>query len=322
MPSALKLIWQPPSDRAVTSSRWPVSDTRAAELVDRYLGHLRIERNLSPHTLRAYAADLARYLEWTERASVDPIRPSHRQLRRYLAELDQARYSRRTVARRLAAVRGLFGYLASEGVVDSDPAAVLATPKIPASLPKTVPADTLRMLFESPPEDTPVGLRDRALLEFLYASGARVGEVASLSCGDVDLAAGQALLFGKGSKQRVVPLHAMAVSTLRAYLERSRPVLAKHVSGEALFLSSRGNPMSADAIRRVFRARLAEAAAQADISPHALRHTFATQLLEAGADLRTVQELLGHVALSTTQIYTHLSMGRLREVHHTSHPRA
>lgn len=297
-------------------------DASASQLVDRYLGHLRIERNLSPHTLRAYASDLSGYLQWAERAGVDPLHPSHRQLRRYLAELDQARYSRRTVARRLASLRGFFGYLAAEAIVESDPAAILATPKIPAHLPETASADTLRALFDAPPADTPTGLRDRAILELLYATGARVSEVAGLTLGHLDLAQGQVTVLGKGSKERTIPIHRMAASRMRDYLDRGRPMLVGQRPGETVFLSSRGLPMSADAVRRVFKRRLAEAGASTGIGPHALRHTFATHLLEGGADLRTVQELLGHVALSTTQIYTHLSMGRLQDVHRNAHPRA
>lgn len=290
--------------------------------LDRYLVHMRVERNLSPNTVRAYAADLARYLEWARRSGVDALHPTHRQLRRYLAELDQARYARRTVARRLAAVRGLFGFLLVEGTIDSDPSAVLATPKIGRSLPRTVPDDALAALLEAPDESTPVGLRDRALLELLYASGARVSEVAGLSISDVDLAQGQVRLFGKGSKERDVPVYHLATQRIRDYLLKGRPALARPESPDALFLSSRGRSMSADAIRRVFKSRMAQAGAASDLSPHAMRHTFATHLLEGGADLRSVQELLGHIALSTTQIYTHLSMGRLKDVHGKSHPRA
>jgi len=292
------------------------------EAVDRYLAHLRVERGLSDHTLRAYSSDLARYLEWAERAGMDPLRVTHRQLRGYLAELDRAKYSRRTVARRLAALRGLFAYLTEEGLVESDPASVLTTPKVPRSLPKTVPDDVVTALMDSPPPDTPVGLRDRAILEMLYATGARVAEVAGLTLGRLDLPGAQVTLLGKGSKERIAPLHAMAVSRIREYLASGRPELRKDASGDTVFLSSRGNAMSADAIRRMFKKRLLETGAATGVGPHALRHTFATQMLEGGADLRTVQELLGHVALSTTQIYTHLSMGRLKDVHGTAHPRA
>jgi len=292
------------------------------ELVDRFLTHLSVERGLSPHTVRAYAADLARYLEWSERTGIDPIALSHRQMRSYLAELDRAKYARRTIARRLSAIRTFFAYLHTQGIVGSDPSAVLTTPKVPSRLPKVIEADAVTALLDAPDVTTPTGLRDKAVLELLYATGARVSEIAGLTLGDLDLAQGQLTVMGKGSKQRIIPMHRVAVESVRAYLLGGRPRLATAESGGQVFLSSRGRPYSADAIRRMFKRYLAETGAASTLSPHALRHTFATHLLDAGADLRTVQELLGHVALSTTQIYTHLSMQRLQDVHRNSHPRA
>jgi len=295
---------------------------RAGELVARYLRHLEVERGLSPHTVRAYSADLSRYLEWAERSGVDPIGLDHRALRRYLAELDRARYSRTTIKRRLSAVRSFFGYLMTEGVVASDPASVLTAPKAPARLPKLVPAEELAALLDAPDPSTPGGLRDRALLELLYASGARVSELSTLQLAGLDLPQGQITVMGKGSKERVLPVHRYAVNRLREYLADARPALAGERSASAVFLSSRGNRFSEDAIRRMFKKYLAQTGAARSLSPHALRHTFATHLLDQGADLRTVQELLGHVALSTTQIYTHVSMTRLKDVHRATHPRA
>jgi integrase/recombinase XerD len=291
-------------------------------LVDRFLVHLAVERGSSPNTVRAYSADLQRYLEWAQRAGVDPIRLNHRQMRRYLAELDQAGYARRTVARRLSAVRSWFTFLMAEGLTDSDPSSVLITPKLPARLPRLVPAEAIDALLDAPDEHTPVGMRDRAILELLYASGARVSEVSDLTLDAVDLAQGQIRLTGKGSKERIVPIHRAAASRLRHYLAHGRPELVGRTPSDAVFLSVRGRPLSADAIRRLFKRYLAKAGAATSLSPHAMRHTFATHLLEGGADLRTVQELLGHVALSTTQIYTHLSMRRLQDVHRNAHPRA
>ncbi|MEI7813864.1 MAG: site-specific tyrosine recombinase [Coriobacteriia bacterium] len=298
-------------------------DARAPdELVDRYLGHLRIERAASPQTIRAYSADLKRYLEWSERTGVDPITLTHRQMRLYLGEMDQAGYARRTIARRLSAVRSLFAYLVAEGLVASDPSSVLATPKIPSRLPNVIPDQALRALLEAPDPTTPAGLRDRAVLEVLYATGARVSEVADLTISDLDLGQGQIRLYGKGAKERIVPVYEVALVCLRTYLQEARPKLARSGSVDKVFLSTRGQPLSADAIRRLFRRYAGVAGAGTAVSPHSMRHTFATHLVEAGADLRTVQELLGHVALSTTQIYTHLSMKRLQDVHSKAHPRA
>lgn len=294
----------------------------AAALVDAFLTHLAVERGASANTVRAYAADLGSYLSWAERAGTDPIRLNHRRLRGYLAELDRARYSRRTIARRLAAVRSFFGYLAEQGIVDSDPSSVLTTPKIPARLPHLVPSDVLAAMLDAPDPSTPVGIRDRAVLELLYAAGLRVSELAGVTLGKLDLPNGQLTVMGKGSKERIVPIHRAAQDRLRTWLVAGRPAFANARSGDALFLSSRGNTLSSDAVRRLFRKYLATAGESAGLSPHAMRHTFATHLLEGGADLRTVQELLGHVALSTTQIYTHVSVKRLKDVHRGAHPRA
>jgi len=183
-------------------------------------------------------------------------------------------------------------------------------------------ADTVTALLEAPDAATPAGLRDKAVLEVLYATGARVSEVSSLQLGDLDLPQGQVTLMGKGSKERIVPMHRIAVESLKEYLCDGRPILRSNDSGDQLFLSARGRRYSPDAIRRMFKRHLAAVGAASTLSPHALRHTFATHLLDSGADLRTVQELLGHVALSTTQIYTHLSTQRLQDVHRNSHPRA
>ncbi len=289
---------------------------------DAFMRHLSAERGLSEQTLRAYSADLSRYFEWADRSGVDPLRPTHRALRRYLAELDRAGYARRTIARRLAALRGFMGYLADEGLIDSDPSRIVSAPKTPRRLPVLVPQDALRALLDAPDPDTPTGIRDRAVLEVLYASGTRVSELTGLTLRQLDLGTGTANVMGKGGKERVVPLHPFAVKRLRDYLARGRPALVRGQDPGYLFLSVRGNPLSPDAVRRLFKAHLATAGATTSLSPHSLRHTFATHLLEGGADLRTVQELLGHVALSTTQIYTHVSMKRLQDVHRRAHPRA
>jgi len=293
-----------------------------ARLVDDFLTHLSVERGLSVHTVRAYAADLARYTEWGERAGVDPLALTHRQLRQYLAELDRARYSRRTIARRLSAIRSWFSFLMREGVIASEPASVLTAPKVPKRLPRVVPNEPLQALLEAPDRSTPSGARDAAVLELLYASGLRVSELSGLKIEDLDLAQGQIRVIGKGDKERLVPVHPLAISRMRAYLRDARPALAKPGSPSHVFLSSRGNALSSDAVRRLFKRYVKQVGGADSLTPHAMRHTFATHLLESGADLRTVQELLGHVALSTTQIYTHLSMKRLQDVHRTSHPRA
>ncbi|NTW27884.1 MAG: tyrosine recombinase XerC [Coriobacteriia bacterium] len=295
----------------------------AEELVDRFLNHLAVERGASPNTVRAYSADLARYLDWAQhRGGVDPINLTHRQMRAYVAELDAAGYARRTVARRLSSVRSLFAYLVGEGLVSSEPASVIAAPKVPRRLPTVVPVDIVERLIEAPDPSKAPGLRDRAVLELLYATGARVSEVSTLRLKDLDVGQSQVKVMGKGSKERIVPVYRQAMSAIQAYLKDERPTFAKPESPDYVFLSTRGIGLSSDAIRRLFKRYLIQVGGAESLSPHAIRHTFATHLLEAGADLRTVQELLGHVALSTTQIYTHLSMKRLQDVHRNAHPRA
>jgi integrase/recombinase XerD len=291
-----------------------------AARVASFLDHLASTRGLSPHTVRAYRSDLSRYLEWAGRSRIDPIRPSHRELRLYLAELDQAKYARTTIARRLAAVRSFLGYLEKQGITDVNPSVVLSTPKLRTRLPKLVPGSVLTALLDAPDLASPAGLRDAAVLEILYATGARVAEISGLDVADVDLPSSQITVMGKGSRQRILPIHPKSVSRLRVYLHDGRPALDR-ARATALFLSTRGNRMSTDAIRRMMKGYLEQVGAALSLSPHALRHTFASDLLEGGADLRTVQELLGHVALSTTQIYTHVGKSRLRDAHRDAHPR-
>jgi tyrosine recombinase XerC len=294
----------------------------ASALVDRFLAQLETERNASPQTVRAYSSDLARFLEWAERAGADPLGSDPRILRRYLADLDCAKYARRTIARRLSAVRSLFAYLNREGILSHDPASVVATPKLPARLPRLVPTDLLNELLDHPQSGDAGGLRDGAILELLYATGARVSELASLDMVDVDLPGGQIRVTGKGDKQRILPLHREAVSRVQAYLAKGRPGLKPKAGEDAVFLNRTGTRLTDGGIRRMLSRHLTELGAASGVTPHTFRHTFATHLLEAGADLRTVQDLLGHVALSTTQIYTHVGVQRLQRVHRDAHPRA
>jgi integrase/recombinase XerD len=297
-----------------------------AALADAYITHLRVEVGSSPQTVRAYSSDLARYAEWCDRAGCDPLHPDARALRRYVADLDRARYSRRTIARRLSAVRSFFKWMELEGRATAGPVSVIASPKLPARLPRVVATDLLTALLDAPDASSASGLRDRAILELLYATGARVSEVSALDVSDVDRQQGQVTLVGKGDKQRIVPLYSHAVRRIGDYLRDGRARHARAAGAKApsnaLFLNRLGTRMSDGAIRRMMKRHLEAVGGPANISPHSLRHTFATHLLEGGADLRTVQELLGHVALSTTQVYTHVSVKRLRDVHRDAHPRA
>jgi integrase/recombinase XerD len=299
-----------------------MSSVDASAAVDRFLAYLRTERNVSPNTVRAYSSDLARYLEWAERTAADPLGADPRILRRYLAELDRAKYSRRTIARRLSAVRSLFAYLNREGVLTTDPAAVIATPRLDARLPRLVPTDVLTALLDAPDAGTPRGLRDRAILELLYATGARVSELVGIDLADVERSSGQVRVTGKGDKERILPLHREALARIEAYLRSARPELKPKADEQALFLNRNGTRLTDGGVRRLLAGHLRTLGIASGVTPHTMRHTFATHLLEAGADLRTVQDLLGHVALSTTQIYTHLGVQRLQRVHKDAHPRA
>lgn len=291
------------------------------ELIDRYITHLTIVRNASPATVRAYATDLAQYADWCERAGTHPQTVGYRDLRGYLAELDRARYARSTIARKLSALRAFHAFLSQQGLAPGSPAAVIATPRRQSRLPVAATTEALSALIDAPDTSKPLGLRDRAILELLYASGVRVAELVGLDLADLDLAHGRMTVLGKGSKERIVPLHQAAVAVVRAYLADSRPRLRKQLTPGAVFLNRSGGRLSTGAVRRLMKRYLEATGERLDLSPHALRHSYATHLLEGGADLRSVQELLGHVALSTTQIYTHLSVGRLRDVHRQAHPR-
>lgn len=290
------------------------------ELVAAYLESLEVERNASPRTVAAYSSDLAQFSDWLERQDLALATLTYRNLRGYLGELDRARYSRRTIARKLSSVRSLFAFLVDRGIVAGSPADVVATPKLPKRLPVIASADTIGALIDSPDITTPLGIRDRTILELLYAGGLRVSELTGLDLGDLDLSQGQVRVMGKGSKERIVPIHRIAATRISEYIRTARPKLDKHAE-EALFLNRLGTRLSADGVRRLMKRYLEKTGSAMALSPHALRHSFATHMLESGADLRSVQELLGHVALSTTQIYTHLSARRLQDVHKKAHPR-
>jgi len=302
-----------------------------SELIEGYLESLSVERAASPHTMRSYRCDLEAFLRWCMRHEVDPRTATHRQLRAYLGELDAARYSRATINRHLSSLHGFYQWMLLAGYTQSDPASILSGPKQSRHLPHVLkqgemerllavhgPRDELGRVREQSPSDK----RDQAILELFYACGARISEVAALRVGDVDFSSRLVRLFGKGSKERIVPLHEICIDSLVDYLQTARPELLGSKTSPFLFISTRGNPMSADAIRVMFKRAVRAAGLDDRLSPHDMRHTFATDLLEGDADLRSVQEMLGHASLSTTQIYTHLSPARLKQAHTQAHPRA
>jgi integrase/recombinase XerD len=299
------------------------------EELNAYLASLSLERRLSAHTVRAYRNDLTAFFDWCQRYGLSPGQIDQRDMRGYLAELDQARYSRRTINRRLSAVKTFYNWLIVNGKLDVDPINLISGSKQSGRLPVVVRSADLDLLLRSITGSTPVNLRDRAFLELLYASGARISEIAAIDLDDLDFSRLQMRLMGKGSKERMVPLHRLALQKISEYLAdgyqelAASSGLADHdLMRRALFLSSRGAPMSADSLRKVFTYRRNVAGLDSAITPHTIRHTFATDLIINGADLRSVQELLGHSSLETTQIYSHLSIGHLKETHGRAHPRA
>ena len=297
-------------------------DETAASQAKAFVRSLQFERGLSSNTVRAYALDLRNFLDWAARSKLDPLTLNHRRFRRYLAELKQARYSTRTINRHLAAVRGYYKFMNDNDTTVVNPAAAATTPKLDKELPRRAADSDINRLLEVCDTSTAVGLRDRVFLELLFATGARISEAAGLHTADIDFSQSSVRLFGKGSKERIVPLYPLAVDLLRTYLQTARPKLLGGKMSDAVFISTRGNDMSADSLRRVFKQRAAQAGLDPSLHPHDLRHAFATDLLEGGADLRSVQEMLGHSSLSTTQIYTHLSLEHMKKTVERAHPRS
>jgi integrase/recombinase XerD len=295
-----------------------------------YLDHLAVERGLSANTLQAYRRDLDRYRAFLESQGIsDPAVVEEREVSAFLAAIRTgddgfAPLRASSAARAVVAVRGFHRFLVLEGATATDPADQVQPPAAPKRLPKALSIDDVeRVLAASGTGDAPGGLRDRALLEVLYGSGARISEAVGLAVDDLDLRDGLVRLRGKGSKERIVPLGRFAVAAVDAYLVRARPVLAGRGTGNpALFLNARGGPLSRQSAWAVLAASAQRAGLTAKVSPHTLRHSFATHLLEGGADIRVVQELLGHASVSTTQIYTRVTADTLREVYAAAHPRA
>lgn len=295
-----------------------------------WLDHLRVERGMSAHTLSAYQHDLGRYLAHlavrgiTEAAAVVELDIAQYSASLREGEADYPALAASSAARNLVAVRGFHRFLAMEGDTATDAAAEVSPPRPPKRLPKAISLHHVeRLLAAAEVGDTPSSLRDRALLELLYGVGARVSEATGLDVDDLDLTGDAVRLFGKGRKERVVPLGGYAKAALSAYLVRARPVLATAGAGTpALFLGQRGTRLSRQSVWNIVQACAERADLPGHVSPHTLRHSFATHLLEGGADVRVVQELLGHASVTTTQIYTMVSVQQLREVYAGAHPRA
>ncbi|PWU17377.1 MAG: site-specific tyrosine recombinase XerD [Candidatus Rokuibacteriota bacterium] len=290
--------------------------------VGEFLGTLQVERGASPNTLLAYRRDLASYRNFLGREGRDLENVGIDDLTRYLGWLRRRGLGSRSVARHLAAIRGLYRHLLAAGVISRDPTEHLESPEPPRRLPRTLSPEDVVALIEAPDWSRPDGLRDRALLELLYASGLRASEALALRIEDVNLSAGYVTPTGKGSRQRLVPVGAQALSWLRLYLKTARPMFVKRTDGHMLFLSRFGLPLSRQAVWDILKRAARRSGVRAGVSPHTLRHSFASHLLERGADLRSVQAMLGHADISTTQIYTHLSSRTVRQMYMRFHPRA
>jgi site-specific recombinase XerD len=279
-------------------------------------------RGAAAKTRRAYAIDVGQFALWCGGQDLDPAEVTPRTLRRYAATLSDRRAVAATIARKLAALRALYRALREHGMVAQNPADLIPSPKRPQHLPRVLRPDEMAALLDRIPASTPLELRDRALFEVAYGSGLRAEELVTLDVGAVDFDGEELRVEGKGSKTRILPTGEPALKAVARYLERARPALATGDGEAALFLSKSGRRLSTSDVRRRLRAWTRRAEVQGGVSPHTLRHSFATHLLEGGADLRTIQELLGHASISTTQIYTRVESARLKSAYAKSHPRA
>lgn len=285
--------------------------------IDKFVNYLKIEKNAAEHTIINYKIDLRAFNVFLGDKDVAAV--DHLALRRFLADMRARSYAKRTVARKLASLRSFFKFLYREGYIKSNPITAISSPKLDKKLPVFLDVDKVTKLILKPDTKTESGLRDRAILETLYSTGIRVSELVGLDTGDVDFISGVIKVLGKGSKERIVPIGDEAIAAIRRYLDK-RNKRAK--DKDAVFLNNHGKRLTDRSVRRVIDKYIRACSIEEKISPHSLRHSFATHLLDRGADLRCVQELLGHMNLSTTQIYTHVTMERLKSVYDKAHPRA
>ena len=312
---------------------WPVAivspppEARSFEhLVLDFLAYLEFERGLSRNTLEAYRSDLLQFGRFMEDRGTTPVAAASADVADFLAVLAQGNgrppASPATIHRKAACLRSFYRHLRREGILESDPTAAISGPRRGRRLPNVLTRGEVAKLLEQPRGTTPTALRDRALLELMYACGLRASEAIALEVGELDLDAGVLRARGKGSKERVVPIGRMAVDAVRRYLERGRSELVKGRAVPRLFVNFRGEPLTRQGLYKIVRRHATTAGLDDRMSPHTLRHTFATHLLAGGCDLRSVQEMLGHADVATTQLYTHLTSERLKDVYFRAHPRA
>ena len=286
--------------------------------IEKFINFLKVEKNSPPHTIINYSADLRSFSLFLQ--DKDPKDVDHLTLRRFLAEMRAKGYSKRTIARKLASLRTFFKFLFREGLIKANPVSAIITPKLDKRLPVVLDEEKVARLIQSPDQSSLAGLRDRAIMESLYSAGIRVSELIGLDIDDIDFISGVLKVLGKGSKERIVPVGEPALIALRKYIRAKERPSAK--DRNAVFLNKSGSRLTDRSVRRIIDKYIKSCSMIEKISPHSFRHSFATHLLNRGADLRSVQELLGHMNLSTTQIYTHVTTERLRAVYDKAHPRA
>lgn len=297
------------------------------EAIEKFLNYLKVEKGFAQNTKLAYENDLnqlAGFLEEAAKGGTTTWTDFDRQsILSYLTNLKERRYAATTVARKVAAIKSFFNFLVAEGMVKDNPTRELPSPRVGRSLPKPISITQARQLLEETEKrTTPEAKRDKAMLHLLYASGMRVSELVSLNLNDIDTGGGYVRCFGKGGKERLIPIHSQAVAALKDYVSQGRPRLKASDGEKALFLNRRGDRLTRQGLWQILKGYAKSAKLGVEITPHTLRHSFATHMLSGGADLRSVQELLGHANISTTQVYTHLTTEHVRRVYEKSHPRA
>ncbi len=289
-------------------------------LADQFINYLRIELGVADNTVLAYTRDLMRFFEFLEKQALSPLEISHTQIAEYTSLIGKS-LSSRSVARNISAVRSFFRFLVSEGKIKNNPTRLIETPRISMRLPGVLSQADVEHLLSQPDVFRPIGQRDLAMLEILYATGLRVSELVNLKTQDLNLEAGYVRTLGKGSKERVIPMGQKAIAAVKEYLSGARLTLTKAINSPYLFLTLRGRPMTRQGFWKIIKKYGRQALIKKKLTPHSIRHSFASHLLDAGADLRSVQVMLGHADISTTQIYTHVSRERLKDVHQKCHPR-
>ena len=293
------------------------------QLLDSFLTYLTIEKGLSKNTLESYGRDVRKFLLFLEEGQIKTIQEiKYENILDFLSHFKKQGFSDTTTVRTIVSIKQFFKYLLLEKIIKEDPTSQIRTPKMKKSIPGVISLEDVERVLASPNESTPEGIRDLAMLEVLYATGIRVSELIWLKLNDVNFEMGFVIVYGKGSKERIVPIGGQAQEKLRTYMELSRPLLLKSRDSKELFVTRRAKAMTRQGFWKLIKNYALKAGITKQISPHTMRHSFATHLLERGADLRTIQIMLGHSDISTTQIYTHVENERLKEIHKKYHPRS